>query len=404
MKKVSLMAVYGVFLVTLVVPFSIDIFIASFPQMREYFQGQNVSLLMSVFLLGFALAQPFYGPFLDRFGRKPVLLCGLSLYTISSAVLVFSSNFSLLVGARFFQALGGCSCTICAFAVARDTFRDEQLIKATGLIMTLIGVSPALAPLVGALLAHRYSWRASFIFLFIVGLFFVIFVSLFFKETIVQKNYKATNIKHALGIYSSLFANMSLMHATLISALTYGILFSYFNLSSLFVVQQMGVSGIMFGVLIGVMILPLIVISSLVHKMSQKISPFKLIILGKGFILFSGLLMMFFHRSHQIEPLWCFVLSMEFSILGMAFVRPCVSAWAMGSTEKNVAGFTSALFNFVGFLFGSLSTYVTSLWVKDVFSYGAFLVFLAILSLILGGNYTFRIKKREERKLNIKVF
>ena len=96
--------------------------------MRVYFHGANTPLVLSVFLLGFALSQPVYGPLLERFGRRPVLLVGLFIFVLSSAFLMFVNSFPLLLMARFIQAIGACSAVIAVPAIARDVYQKEKFL------------------------------------------------------------------------------------------------------------------------------------------------------------------------------------------------------------------------------------------------------------------------------------
>lgn len=165
--------------VCITVPLTNDIFISGMPEMKTFFVGNNISLVLSIFLLGLAVSQPFNGPLSDRFGRKPVLLAGLFLYTAASALAMLSGSFSTLIIGRFIQAIGISSALTSALAIARDTCQDEELIKSTGLIMALMAVGPATAPLIGSFLNHLWGWRASFYFLFILGCFYTLWISFF---------------------------------------------------------------------------------------------------------------------------------------------------------------------------------------------------------------------------------
>ena len=78
--------------VCIIVPFSNDIFISGFVEMKNYFDTANISLVLSVFFFGLAVSQPIYGPLLDRFGRRPVLLMGLWIFTLASAQVMLTHS------------------------------------------------------------------------------------------------------------------------------------------------------------------------------------------------------------------------------------------------------------------------------------------------------------------------
>nr|WP_159084644.1 MFS transporter [Dongshaea marina] len=148
---------YLVLSVCLVTPLSNDLFLPSLPSMAEYFKTPHIQWVMSVFLIGLAVPQLLYGPLFDRFGRKPVLMGGLLIFTLASIAVATSTHFYGLLTARFFQAIGACCSVAGSMAIARDLFDKKHLVKVIAMIMLLIGVCPVLSPLLGAI------WRAGLV-------------------------------------------------------------------------------------------------------------------------------------------------------------------------------------------------------------------------------------------------
>lgn len=183
MSKLTILMVLSVCIIT---PFANDIFIASFPSMQLAFHSDKITLIMTSFMLGLAISQLFYGPLLDRFGRKVVLLGGLVIYCIASTFILFSGNILMLLILRFFQGVGVCSTIVSAMAIARDVYKKEELVKAMATIMAIIGVCPVLAPLFGSFLQSSFGWRASFVLLLVLGIvYFLCFI--LYKESIKEK-------------------------------------------------------------------------------------------------------------------------------------------------------------------------------------------------------------------------
>ena len=134
--------------------------------MRDVFNTNHVGLCLTVFLAGLAVAQPIYGPLSDRFGRKPVLLAGLIIFLLGSLITISSINFNFFLCGRFVQALGACASIITCLAVVRDTQHETKLAKVIGIMMAVIGICPAVAPLFGSYLTHGFGWKANFFLLF----------------------------------------------------------------------------------------------------------------------------------------------------------------------------------------------------------------------------------------------
>jgi MFS transporter, DHA1 family, multidrug resistance protein len=118
-----------------------------------------LELTVSLYILGLAVGQLVYGPASDRFGRRPALLVGLSIFTIASVAGLFAPDTHMLVLARFFQAVGGCSGLVLARAIIRDTSQAHEAARRLALTNLLVTAGPAVAPLIGAALSSFWGWR-----------------------------------------------------------------------------------------------------------------------------------------------------------------------------------------------------------------------------------------------------
>lgn len=160
-------------------PFSIDMYLAAFPAMAKYFNTDvaQVSLTLSSYFIGLASGQLFYGPLMDRFGRKKPLLAGLSIYIVAAIGCVFAQKIESLILLRFIQAVGGCAASVSAFAMVRDLFEPRESAKVFSRLILILSVSPLLAPTFGSYLSVYFGWASNFAALAIGAsvLFLVIF-------------------------------------------------------------------------------------------------------------------------------------------------------------------------------------------------------------------------------------
>ncbi|MCK5622782.1 MAG: MFS transporter, partial [Alphaproteobacteria bacterium] len=103
-------------------PMSTDFYLPSLPSLVDYFATDvaSVQLTLSVFLAGFAVGQLFYGPLSDRFGRRPVMLAGVAIFTLASVACMLATSIEMLIAARLVQAIGACAGPVLARAVVRD--------------------------------------------------------------------------------------------------------------------------------------------------------------------------------------------------------------------------------------------------------------------------------------------
>ncbi|HQX89849.1 MAG TPA: MFS transporter, partial [Moraxellaceae bacterium] len=138
---------------TAIGPLSIDMYLPGFPAIgKEFDAGSRVELSLASFFIGLAIGQLFYGPISDRYGRKPPLYFGLSLFLLASVGAATSQSIEALIGWRFIQGLGGCAGMVIARAVVRDRCDAQEAARAFSLLILVMGIAPILAPLLGGII------------------------------------------------------------------------------------------------------------------------------------------------------------------------------------------------------------------------------------------------------------
>ena len=155
-------------------PFAIDMYLPAFSEMAGalHTSTARISLSLSSYFAGLAAGQLFYGPLLDRFGRKLPLYGGMVLFVAASMLCLVSRSVEWLVFMRFVQALGGCAAQVAAMAMVRDFFHVDETAKIISLLILIISASPLLAPSVGVFVAAHLGWR----WVFVVLASFVVFM------------------------------------------------------------------------------------------------------------------------------------------------------------------------------------------------------------------------------------
>jgi DHA1 family bicyclomycin/chloramphenicol resistance-like MFS transporter len=144
---------------------SMHILLPALPAMASRFAApaSTMQLTITVYLLGLAFGQLFYGTVSDRFGRRPLLLGGLTLHALASFAACFSPSVAFLIGARVFQALGACAGQVLGRAIVRDGGGD--VLRRMAVLAAAMSIAPAMAPLVGGYLTTWFGWPAVFAFL-----------------------------------------------------------------------------------------------------------------------------------------------------------------------------------------------------------------------------------------------
>lgn len=149
-----------------------DMYLPAFSAIQQDLNtsAASVSASLSVFLAGFALGQLFWGPVSDRYGRKPVLLSGLAIFAVGCLGMLWVEDATLMLGLRFVQAIGVCAAAVTWQAMVTDYYPAQRTNRIFATIMPLVGLSPALAPLLGSWLLAHFDWQAIFATLFAITL------------------------------------------------------------------------------------------------------------------------------------------------------------------------------------------------------------------------------------------
>ncbi|GAA2741505.1 multidrug effflux MFS transporter [Terrabacter aerolatus] len=148
-------------LLSMISPFATDMYLPSFPRIAHDLSTSpsGVQLTLTTFLVGVAFGQLFFGPLSDRRGRKRPLVAGSLVCVGASLIAVYAPTIEVLLGARFFQGLGGAAGIVIARAIVADLFRGAEAASIFSVLAVLGGLGPIVAPVAGGLLAGPIGWR-----------------------------------------------------------------------------------------------------------------------------------------------------------------------------------------------------------------------------------------------------
>lgn len=166
-------------------PLSLGIPAQSIPDIAGTFGASygTTQLIISAFLLSFAVSQLVVGPLSDRFGRKPVLYGGLLIYGMASIGAAFANSIELLILARVLQGAGGCAALVTPRAVVQDTYSGLDAARMMAFVAMLQSVAPAVGPVIGGAIDTYFGWRWIFGFLAILAGAMALGANLWLRET-----------------------------------------------------------------------------------------------------------------------------------------------------------------------------------------------------------------------------
>ena len=239
---------------------STDIYLPAMPEMAKELQG-NAELTITGFLIGFALAQLFWGPISDKFGRKIPLYIGVVLFTIGSVGCAFASSMPELVAWRVFQAFGACVGPMLSRAMIRDLFERSKAAAMLSTLAIVMAAAPIVGPLVGGQLVVLSSWRAIFALLVLIGI--IMFVSvMFLPETHDESRRNKGPISKNFKNYAVLLKNWGFMKYTLCVTFFYIAAYAFIAGSPHVYIDLFGVAPEHFGYLFGLNIIGIAIMSA----------------------------------------------------------------------------------------------------------------------------------------------
>ena len=174
---------------SLATPLSLDMYTPAIPHMTERFDTDagTVNLTLAGYFLFFAIGLLVLGPASDRYGRKPVLVVGMIVYTVASALCALAADIWVLIGMRVVQALGAGAVSAVSTAVVKDAIIPEKREAILSIVQVMFVVGPVLAPVIGALILQVADWHMTFWVLAGVGLACTV-LALLFQETLPKRD------------------------------------------------------------------------------------------------------------------------------------------------------------------------------------------------------------------------
>ena len=231
-------------------PLTVDMYLASLPDIGRTLAAPvaQVQLTISVYLIGFALGQMFYGPLSDRHGRRPVILAALVIYSVASLACAVAPSIELLIAARFWQAVGGAGAVVLARAVVRDLYEGARVGRELSLMASIMALAPIAAPLFGGVLQTAFGWRSNFVLLLIFGLAATTTVWLLFPETLRQRAPEPVSLLSALRAYRSFLRSGSFVAHLGIATCAFLGLFAWISTAAFILQDIYGLTALAFGI------------------------------------------------------------------------------------------------------------------------------------------------------------
>ena len=324
---------------------STNIMLPSFPAIAQalHVSSHGLGLTLSSFFITFALGQLLVGPLADRYGRRPVVLTGLLVFVLGSALCGLADSLGMLVAGRVVQALGVCAVSVLARAIARDLFEGEALARVLAFTMVIMSSAPGFSPLIGGLLDAAFGWRAVFVFVavlsLVVGALYVTRVG----ETLPLALRSPISPGTIGRGYVELLGDGRFIRPALAVSLIIGALYAFFASAPGVLMGQLGLSAVQLGVFFALTVLVVFAAGLLSPRLVHRFGVHPVMRVGAGLALAGALLLMAWGEG---LTLLAFAVSMTVFLFGMGLANPVGTAAALQPFPRK-AGLASALIGFL---------------------------------------------------------
>lgn len=342
------------------VPLSTDLYLPALPGMSNYFgvPVATTNLTLILFFAFFSAGMLFWGPLSDRYGRRPVLLAGLTIYTAASMLCACSATVYHLIAARTLQAIGaGAACAV-ATAMVKDVYEVRKRETILAMVQSMVVFAPVLAPILGAFMLQFTSWRGVFWTLAGIGLL-ALAGALALQETI--RNRTAGTLVQTAGRLGAVLGNPGFATLLFIFSLTSIPMMGYIASSSYIYENEFGLSEQAYSYFFAANGVFLMLGPGLYLRLAGRISRHAVITTCFGSLVVSGLIMASLGR---LGP-WTFLASLLPATIASSCARP-PGVNLMLEQQKEDTGSASALMGCFGILAGSVGMFLISLGWRDI--------------------------------------
>ena len=328
-------------------PVTTDLYLPALPALTRSLDAPLAAaqLTLSGLLLAFGCSQMVWGPLSDRFGRRPILLAGLAIYTVASLGSALASSMALLIAWRVAQGTAMGAVVMCARAIVRDLYTPHEGARAMSKALTGLGIVACLCAPLGGLLSEWLGWRAALLAVTAYAVATLAVVALRMPETLAHSNPQALQPRALVGTWLQVLRSPTFWAFSLQTTATYGGLFSFLAASSFVYIDVLGVTRTQYGWVMATACLAYLAGTFLCRRLLARHGLRRTVAIAGALSVAGGSLMgavAWAGWHHPVALLLPFYLFM----LGHGIHQPCGQSGAVGPFPR-AAGVASALNGFM---------------------------------------------------------
>ncbi|MFT5390700.1 MAG: DHA1 family bicyclomycin/chloramphenicol resistance-like MFS transporter [Gammaproteobacteria bacterium] len=282
---------------------STDLYTPSLPHLAGYFDTtpQAVKLTISANLLAYGAATLFVGPISDRYGRRPVMLVGLTLFTVFSMMCALALDIGQLIAFRIAQGVCASVEAVVGLAIIRDLFKETDQVRALAIWGTAIAVAPALAPIIGGYVHVSLGWQANFWIIAIIGVIVTVLAWRQLPES-ATVNLNALKPRAFIRGYRLLLRNRQFMSYVLMLGTSLGVIFAFITAAPFILIEQFSVPTHHYGYYQGAIVAAYFVGSLASTWLAGKVDASTLLYVGLAFAALGTIALPYVYFADLLTP------------------------------------------------------------------------------------------------------
>lgn len=362
---------------------SVNIYLPALPFLSHDFHTnqQDLKFSITLFLIGFALAQLIWGPISEKYGRKPPLIYGLVITIIGITLTMLAPDITVFNSGRFIEAIGlGCA-PVLGRAILIDAL-DPIAFSSTMAYGTIsANIMPAIAPIIGGHILIWFGWRYIFTFLLIYG-FILLGLLIFSLPETHQNLQRHINIFQTFKHYSEAFTHKKFLGYLTPYIVVTGAMIGYYTVTPFIFISKLNLSPNNYGYLsiitVGTYILGAIVSRFISPKYGVK----KMVILGILILLFAACIF-FLSAIFSSLNIFSIIIPMSIYTFAAGIICPNSNAGAMNAL-RHKAGVAAAVIGFSLYLSSSiLSTIITAVSIENLWPLAIYIGIVALIGFLV---------------------
>lgn len=307
-------------------PFAIDTYMPSFPAMARALDATELEMqqTLAAYLLPFSFMMLFHGALADSFGRRPVILAGLMVFTVASIGCALAQSLPQLLLFRALQGMSSGTGMVAGRAMIRDIYPGHQAQRVMAMVTMIFGLAPAVAPILGGWLEVAFGWRAIFVFLALFAGMLYVGCQYRLVESLPHAKRQRFAVKPLLSNYVKLFSSVRFGLLSSTVALNFAGFFLYIASAPAVIYRLLGLKENEFAWLFVPTIAGVIAGAFLSGRLAGKLSPQRTVRYGYSVMLFAVLFNFAYAMNYPPALPWT-VLPVMVYTLGMSLVMPSVT-------------------------------------------------------------------------------